>query len=153
MIVLKKYNSREQHLPAECLESNSGSSRFRTWRVSDAQPTRVPRASAVVAWTRACGAARTRTTSKGLKSGLLGSMLLRFSISWKSSGYAQASCIHCNTYCNARVKLAKLRGCSSTCSQMHTSMNLTSSSTLAKTIAQRTTSVTRSTCPRYERYN
>ena len=58
-------------------------------------------------------------------------------------------------YCNARVNVAQLRGCSvssNSCSQMYTFMNLTSSSTLVKTIAQRITSVTRSTCPRYERY-
>jgi hypothetical protein len=32
-------SSRAQHLPDECLESKSGSSRFRAWRVSNVQST------------------------------------------------------------------------------------------------------------------
>ena len=77
-------SSRAQHSPDECFESKSGSSRFRTWRVSDVQPTRVSKASAVVACgfqTSACGAERTRTTSKGLE---FGSLLTRLPISWKN---------------------------------------------------------------------
>ena len=57
---------------------------------------------------RACDAARTRTTSKGLESS---GLLLRWSISWKSIGYARASyryiqyMLKCASKCSAVSRL------------------------------------------------
>ena len=143
-------SSRAQHSPAECLESKSGSSRFRTCRVSDVQLTKVSKVSAAVA---CAGYGRAHVVQHALEQLQKVLNLDRCCCACRFPGRAAVMQEQhtVNTHCYAQVNEKHLRGCSSICSQMHTSMNLTSSSTLAKTIAQRITSVTVSTRPRYER--
>ena len=89
-----------------------------------------------------CAAAQTRTTSNGF---VFGSLLLRLSISWKSELNTAGLMIE-------QMYLHGLKfGAIIHSTNDRTSMNLTSSSRLANIIEHRITSVTRSTCPRYER--